>query len=109
MKQLLLIAALLFVNAFVFAHSPSEDAPRLKKEIKKKISYPDFAKESKLHGEVRVHFVVKPDGNIEVKQINSSHEHLADHVIRQLEQIVVNDRQAIGDHYAKFSFRFVEM
>jgi len=109
MKQLLLIIMLLFTSVYLHANSASEEGRALRKEIRKKILYPEFAKENQLRGIVRVHFVVDQTGRIEVKEINASHDSLADYVIEELEKIEVIDRRDFGDHYANFRFRFVEM
>jgi hypothetical protein len=41
--------------------------------------------------------------------MNASHEVLANYVKSELESIFISDRGIEGEHYAKFSFRYVEI
>jgi hypothetical protein len=109
MKQFILIGLFLSLSALAMANTSFGEGKELNREIKKKVNYPEFAKEAKLHGIVMVHFVVNSDGSIEVKEINASDSTLANYVKGQLEKIELEGRKAEGDHHVKFSFRFVEV
>ncbi|MGB6036979.1 MAG: energy transducer TonB [Cryomorphaceae bacterium] len=109
MKQFILIGLFLSLSVLSMAKSSSGEGKELTKEIKKKVNYPEFAKEAKLHGMVMVHFVVNSDGSIDVKEINASDSTLAKYVQMQLESIEVEELAAQGDHYVKFRFRFMEV
>ncbi len=108
MKQFILIGLFLSLSTLSMANSPLGEGKELNKEIKKKVNYPDFAKESKLYGVVMVHFVVNSDGSIDVKEMNASDSALGAYVQKKLESIEVDELAAQGDHYVKFRFRFME-
>lgn len=109
MKQLMLIAMLLLSSLGSIGDTPSSYGEELKKEIKKKVGYPDFAKAEKLDGMVMVKFLVNEEGRVQVLEINASHDHLANYVTDRLEGIRVDDSKAKGEHFARFRFRFVEI
>ena len=109
MKQYILIGLFLSLSAFAVANSSIGEGSELKKEIKRTINYPEFAKKTKLHGVVMVHFVVNSDGSIEVKEINASDSDLGEYVKGQLERIEMIERNSEGAHFVKFRFRYVEM
>lgn len=109
MKQYILIGLFFSLSALAMANSSIGEGSELKKKIKRTIIYPEFGKETKLHGLVMVHFVVNSEGSIEVKEINASDSDLADYVKEQLERIEKVERTSEGDHFVKFRFRYVEM
>ena len=109
MKQYILIGLFLSLSVLALANSSDGEGSDLKKEIKRTINYPEFAKETKLHGLVMVHFVVNSNGSIEVKEINASDSGLANYVKAQLELIEMVERKSEGDHFVKFRFRYVDM
>jgi hypothetical protein len=109
MKQLLLAIMLLSSVNYSMGHAPGNDGEELKKEIKRSVDYPDFAKAEKLHGLVMVKFKVDSQGAVQVEEINASHDHLGEYVKEQLESIRVEDRGAEGEHFVKFRFRFVDL
>jgi len=109
MKQFILIGLFLSLSVLSMANSSSGEGKELNKEIKKKVNYPEFAKATKLHGMVMVHFVVNSDGSIDVKEINASDSTLAEYVQMQLESIRLDELASQGDHYVKFSFRFLDV
>ncbi len=95
--------------AWGFALQPAagnEPATSLSKEIRKRVSYPAFAKMDRMQGFVMVKYQVKEDGLLQVLEMNSSHEELGVYVKNKLEKITVSDTSATGIHYARFKFRF---
>lgn len=81
----------------------------LDKTLRKSISYPDFAKNERLFGIVRVEFDILQNGSIEVVNMNTSHPNLGEYVKAELEQIRIDDISEVGKHFIKINFRYVEI
>jgi len=108
MKRIILILTILLSGLSSMGNAPRGEGNELKKEIRKTVGYPDFAKADKLRGVVLVKFRVDEEGVISVMEINASDEHLGEYVTKKLESIHVEDRNAEGEHFARFNFRFVD-
>ncbi len=80
----------------------------LKRSIKKEVNYPEFARSERIEGFVLVKYEVAADGSISVKEMNASHEGLADYVRNRLEAILVESIMDQGIHFAKFTFKYIE-
>ncbi len=101
------LAMTILMGLGIALNSSAGEAPGwLKKEIRKSVSYPEFAMNEKLQGMVMVKYEVTDDGTITVMEMNASHAELAEYVREQMEKIVLTDTSATGIHYAKFNFRF---
>jgi len=87
----------------------SSSSDKLDRTLRKEIRYPEFAKSEQIYGLVMVEFEVLSNGQIQVNEINASHENLGIYVQSELEKIEVNDLSEIGKHYVKFKFRFVNV
>lgn len=79
----------------------------LKRTIKKEVNYPEFARSERVEGFVLVKYEVDANGSVSVKEMNASHEGLADYVRTRLEAISVESDMDHGIHFAKFTFRYV--
>ncbi len=101
--SLILLITLTSCSALLASGNPEKTA--LDKAILKIISYPAFAKESRIQGFVLVEFEVDVEGHVRVKQMNASHPALSEYVRTQLEKMLLKDIDSIGIHYAKFYFR----
>ncbi len=109
MKQtILILTTVLTMAGNLFAYSGTPDYATLHKAIRKSVYYPGFAKKSKLQGTVMVKYEVTNEGFVKVLDMNASHSDLANYVREQLEKLNTNDLKAIGIHYARFTFRYVD-
>lgn len=81
----------------------------LDRSIRKSISYPAFARSEKINGVVFVEFEITEHGEVEINQVNGSHKQLEDYVTGKLRKLSVKEISAVGKHFVKFNFKFVEM
>lgn len=106
-KFLFVLLFSIIFNGIAIAAEKSNEP--LNKVIRKSISYPTFAKEARLHGVVLVEYRVNPTGQVTVTKINASNQRLGRHVKNELEKLVLNDNRTTGVHFAKFSFKYVDL
>lgn len=109
MKGLNWFTAILLVCTMCNTSSAAEPGlSGLKRTIKKEVNYPEFARSARIEGFVLVKYEVAADGSVSVKEMNASHDGLADYVRRRLEAISVESIMDQGIHFAKFTFRYIE-
>ena len=109
MTRTTLTALMILVGSMgIFASPSAPRAKTLNDELKHHISFPEFAKNEKMDGLVLVEFEVSPDGTVEVTKMNASCPHLAKYVENQLEALSIEDQNALGKHFMKFNFNYVE-
>lgn len=91
----LLLAGALFAPQMTSASASNTD---LKKEI---LTYPENAKAKKLDGLVLVTFEVDSTGNVNILEMNASHEEFGDYVQDKLGSIQLpGDDQRIGKQFS---------
>ncbi|MCH8331329.1 MAG: energy transducer TonB [Bacteroidetes bacterium] len=77
----------------------------VREQVKEKMDYPEFAKESKLEGVTWVTFSVKNDGKVIVLQVVGSNRRLNDYVQETMNEIVVQPVK--GCNVKQFKIKFV--
>jgi hypothetical protein len=82
----------------------TKESAQIQHFINKAITYPDFAKSSKLEGFVLVQYQINQSGNIKVDAINGSNKQLMSYVQSQLSKLNVPLGE-IKNLYAKFIFK----
>lgn len=109
-KLVLLFALLLSINfAYATNNTENNDESKVKEAIKQEITYPEFAIEAKLEGEVLVSFTVNKDGKIDILRTNSVYKELESYVVEKMKTMTVSaDEAEIGKTYnMKFSFKLL--
>jgi Leucine-rich repeat (LRR) protein len=108
--SLLLIFSVLFVR--VKAETPEKNDPKtdyisvLNNQIKSSITYPDFAKDSKLQGFVLVSFKYTNEGKLVVIDANSNNALLRDYVITELNKLDLCDHAKKPEKVYNMRFDF---
>lgn len=106
MKTLLiLLAAATFSGTEPTAPSANEKNAAIS-ELKKSITFPEFAKKTAFRGIVAAEYVVTETGQVTVVALNASSEDLADYVKNKLESAVIDNCDAAGIYRSKFSFKY---
>lgn len=115
MKKLLILivlASLVNMNEIVAKdkkpkNSETTSEMKFKQTITNKITYPTFASERKIEGDVYVSFEVNKDGRIIVLKSNATHPELESYVIQKLNEMDYPYEDSVTEkiYYMKFAFR----
>lgn len=106
MKTKALIIAIVAFFA-VTAVNASGTKKEVISKVKKEMTYPEFAINEKIEGDVWVAFRVDDEGNFQVYQANSANQELKELVIKKLEKITPPEIGAAKNelYQMKFSFK----
>jgi len=105
MKKIVLITfALVLTSAILTASNPEG----INEKIFNEITYPEFARQSRIEGIVAVSFLVSNDGLINVEMVNASNEDLKNYVMGKLRNMVLPESIAKESrHQLRFVFKLL--
>jgi len=112
-KVLTLVIAAIFstISFQSFSTNDSDNAneTKVKQTVISQITYPDFAKEQKIEGDVLVSFKVSKDGKVVVLSSNSSEVKLQNYVVEKMKTVNLSsvDVEEGFVYNVKFSFQLL--
>lgn len=103
----LLIAAVCFLSSQAFAGS-STAIDNVKLQIQNEIQVPEEVKLSSPQ-EVKVRFVVEPDGKLEVLSLEGGDQSFLDSISAQLKEITLNQAEGLQEYLFNYTLTFIQL